>query len=157
DITVDGTLTKVGNQLSRAAITGDITIAVGSNASVLVNTGPGATGPIGSASSVPVITIDAKGRVTALTSAALGSAAALNTGNSVVGISGGLERVIRYQGQISGASKVYVAADMGKAFSRTNSGAAMTDTLPSITAAMDGWTITLANDDTTLAATNTIS
>jgi hypothetical protein len=37
----------------------------------LIATGPGATGPIGSATVVPVITIDAKGRVTALTSATI--------------------------------------------------------------------------------------
>ncbi len=33
--------------------------------------GPGATGPLGSSSTVPVVTIDAKGRVTALTSATI--------------------------------------------------------------------------------------
>lgn len=61
--------------LQRAALTGDITASAGSNATVLVNTGPGATGPIGSSSVVPVITIDAKGRVTALTSANITPAA----------------------------------------------------------------------------------
>ena len=39
----------------------------------LKTTGPGATGPIGDSSNVPVITIDAEGRVTALASAAVGS------------------------------------------------------------------------------------
>ncbi len=37
----------------------------------LATAGPGATGPIGSSTVVPVVTIDAKGRVTALTSAAI--------------------------------------------------------------------------------------
>ena len=37
----------------------------------LVNTGPGATGPIGSATVAPIITIDAQGRITALSSAAI--------------------------------------------------------------------------------------
>jgi len=37
----------------------------------LAHVGPGATGPVGSAAVVPVITIDAKGRVTALTSSAI--------------------------------------------------------------------------------------
>lgn len=37
----------------------------------LATAGPGATGPIGDSSTVPVVTIDAKGRVTALTSAAI--------------------------------------------------------------------------------------
>lgn len=37
----------------------------------LIATGPGATGPIGSTTTTPVITIDAKGRVTALSSATI--------------------------------------------------------------------------------------
>ena len=53
------------------ALTGDITTVEGALATTLVNTGPGATGPIGSATVAPVITIDAKGRVTALTSATI--------------------------------------------------------------------------------------
>lgn len=40
----------------------------------LINTGPGVTGPIGSSTTTPVITIDAKGRVTALTSATISTA-----------------------------------------------------------------------------------
>ena len=36
----------------------------------LANTGPGATGPVGDAGNIPVITIDSKGRITALTSVA---------------------------------------------------------------------------------------
>ncbi len=36
----------------------------------LANAGPGATGPIGSATVIPIVTIDAKGRTTALSSAA---------------------------------------------------------------------------------------
>ena len=35
----------------------------------LATAGPGATGPVGSTSTIPIVTIDAKGRVTALTSA----------------------------------------------------------------------------------------
>ena len=54
----------------------NISVADGTGASAnptidLVNTGPGATGPIGSATVAPVVTIDAKGRVTALTSATI--------------------------------------------------------------------------------------
>lgn len=40
----------------------------------LKNTGPGATGPLGSATVVPIITIDAQGRVTALTSVSISGA-----------------------------------------------------------------------------------
>ncbi len=46
----------------------------------LVNTGPGATGPIGSATVVPIITIDAKGRVTALSSATITTGTLTGTG-----------------------------------------------------------------------------
>lgn len=45
----------------------------------LKNTGPGVTGPIGGASTAPVITIDAQGRVTALTSAAITGASGYTT------------------------------------------------------------------------------
>lgn len=55
--TVSADITKTGNQLS------------------LPNVGPGVTGPIGSASVAPVVTIDAKGRITALTSATITPAA----------------------------------------------------------------------------------
>lgn len=52
----------------------NISVANGTGAAAnptidLVDAGPGATGPIGSATVAPVVTIDAKGRVTALTSA----------------------------------------------------------------------------------------
>lgn len=71
----DGTLTispTTGAVVaSRPAITGDVSIPVASNTSTLANTGPGATGPIGSTSVTPVVTIDAKGRVTALSSATI--------------------------------------------------------------------------------------
>ena len=54
----------------------NISVADGTGAAAnptidLVDTGPGATGPIGSATVAPVVTIDAKGRVTALTSATI--------------------------------------------------------------------------------------
>jgi hypothetical protein len=54
-----------GNQ----TLGGDVTGTIGSTA--LAPVGPGATGPIGSTTVTPVITIDAKGRVTALTSATI--------------------------------------------------------------------------------------
>ena len=50
-------------------LAGDVTGTL--STSVLKNTGPGATGPIGDGTHVPVVTIDAKGRVTALTSQAI--------------------------------------------------------------------------------------
>jgi hypothetical protein len=71
----DSTLTVGGTTsvptLERPAITGDVSIPTGSNAAVLADTGPGATGPVGSTDTTPVVTIDAKGRVTALSSAVI--------------------------------------------------------------------------------------
>lgn len=53
-------------------LTGDATgSGTGSFATTLKNTGPGATGPLGSATATPAVTIDAQGRVTALTSQAI--------------------------------------------------------------------------------------
>jgi hypothetical protein len=99
----DGTITITGTGaspiVSRAGITGDITIAAGSNASVLKNTGPGATGPIGAANTTPIVTIDAQGRVTALTSATItpaaigapsgsGTSSGTNTGDQTITLTG---------------------------------------------------------------------
>lgn len=58
------------NVATDTAVTGDVTI---SNAGVttLKNTGPGATGPIGDATHVAAVTIDAQGRITALSSVAI--------------------------------------------------------------------------------------
>lgn len=65
-------------------LTGDITTGGGALATTLKNTGPGALGPLGSATVAPIVTIDAQGRVTAFTSAtitpALGSITGFGTG-----------------------------------------------------------------------------
>ena len=63
--------------VSLLAGTGDVTWSAGSTATTLKNTGPGTTGPIGSTTTVPVVSIDAQGRVTALTSASLSTYAPL--------------------------------------------------------------------------------
>lgn len=52
------------------AMSGDATI-INTGALTLKNTGPGATGPLGGATVAPIITIDAQGRVTALSSATI--------------------------------------------------------------------------------------
>lgn len=49
------------------AMSGDATI-INTGALTLKNTGPGATGPLGGATVAPIVTIDAQGRVTALSS-----------------------------------------------------------------------------------------
>ena len=50
-------------------LTGDVTTS--GTAATLKNTGPGATGPLGSATATPAVTIDAQGRVTALSSTSI--------------------------------------------------------------------------------------
>lgn len=82
DATVIASPTTGAVLLTRGALTGDITAAQGSNVTTLKNTGPGATGPIGSATTVPVVTIDAQGRVTALSSATI--AVPLNISKSFI-------------------------------------------------------------------------
>jgi hypothetical protein len=66
-----------------AQFSGDLTVTAG-GVVTLKNTGPGATGPLGSATVAPIVTIDAQGRVTALSSAtvtpAVGSITGFGTG-----------------------------------------------------------------------------
>jgi hypothetical protein len=62
DVAVDGATIEISSDAVRVK-------AGGIGTTELANAGPGATGPVGSSSVIPVVTIDAKGRVTALTSA----------------------------------------------------------------------------------------
>ena len=64
EITVDSTLTEAGNQISRSAITGDVSVPAGSNVATLA-TANANTGSFGTASQVPTLTLDGKGRTTA--------------------------------------------------------------------------------------------
>lgn len=66
-LAIDGSLGISGGSLQRAALTGDVTAPAGSNVTTLANAGAGA-GTYGTAG-VTSITIDAKGRVTAATTA----------------------------------------------------------------------------------------
>lgn len=79
---------NASNQAADVAMSNDATIAA-SGALTLKNTGPGATGPIGSATVAPVVTIDAQGRVTALSSATITGVSpigsALTRGSILVG------------------------------------------------------------------------
>ena len=97
-----GTVTSVGHVAGETLaapnpITGAGTVG-------LANAGPGATGPIGSGTTVPVITIDAKGRVTALTSAAItGGSGTVTQVNTGAGLTGG---PITVSGTVSGNANV---------------------------------------------------
>lgn len=79
---VKATFTQVATFIN-SLFSGDITVTSGGVAT-LKNTGPGATGPLGSATVAPIVTIDAQGRTTALSSAtitpAIGSVTGLGTG-----------------------------------------------------------------------------
>lgn len=63
----------------------------------LATAGPGATGPVGSSTVTPVVTIDAKGRITALGSAAIASVAGLSSSLSAAATSGGSTVTIAVQ------------------------------------------------------------
>lgn len=71
-VTIDakGRVTALSSTAIALAATGDATGTL-PGALTLKNTGPGATGPSGSATVVPIVTIDAQGRVTALTTATI--------------------------------------------------------------------------------------
>ncbi len=74
--TGDYTAAQVGALAATAAAGGDL---AGNFPSPTLAAIGSATGPIGDATTVPVVTIDTKGRVTALTSAAISAAAISNT------------------------------------------------------------------------------
>ena len=63
------------------ALTGDITTSAGAVATTLATVN-GNVGSFGSATAVPIITVNAKGLVTAVTTSALGTSAIVNTGTS---------------------------------------------------------------------------
>lgn len=74
-VNVDGTSIDIPvDTLRRSALTGDISAAAGSGATTLASIVT-AAGPIGSATVAPIVTIDAKGRVTALSSATIAGVA----------------------------------------------------------------------------------
>lgn len=68
EIGIDGGLEFQGGNIRRAALTGDVTASAGDNATTLANSGVTAA-TYGSASAIPVITVDAKGRITSATTA----------------------------------------------------------------------------------------
>ncbi len=64
-----------------------------------------------------------------------------------------LDYVEKYASLVTGASKTYVLADIGLTYERSNAGAAMTDTLPTLAAGDNGWTLHVHNTGTTPAET----
>lgn len=66
-------------------VSGDLTCS-GTGACTLKATGPGATGPLGSATVAPIVTIDVQGRVTALSSATI----AVPIASAVTGLGAGV-------------------------------------------------------------------
>lgn len=77
------------------------------------------------------------------------------TGSSVIPVSGSLEIAFPVQAQVTGTSKVWATSDMDKYQSRANSGVAMTDTMPTGSATVNGMHIIIANEDTAGAITLT--
>lgn len=101
-------------------MSGDAT-ANGTGTLTLKNTGPGATGPIGSTTVIPVVTIDAQGRVTALTSAtAAGTVSSISagcgtaTGGSPITTSGTISAALTLRSNTA-ATDTIVSTDCGNA------------------------------------------
>ena len=90
-----------------------------------------------------------------LTATDLGTAANYNTGNTVIPYAGNLEIASPMGATVTGASHSYTATDRGFSRKRSNSGSAMTDTLPVVATISDGWWIGINNVDGT--ANDTIS
>ena len=129
--TVNQILSGTGSVLSTLptaavpAFTGDATNSAGSLALTLTTIGS-ATGPIGSSSTVPVVTIDAKGRTTALTSATITPAAI-----GAFGTPGGTVNQI-LSGTGSVLSTLPTAAEPAHTGDVTNSAGSLALTLASI-------------------------
>jgi hypothetical protein len=58
-----------------------------------------------------------------------------------------------WMGLVTGASKTYAATDIGGFYTRSNAGAAMTDTLPALTVADNGYSVGITNLDTAASIT----
>ena len=98
---------------------------------------------------------DVSSASTARTNLGLGSSSTLNTGNSVVSISGALEQASPSNVQ-AGASYTYLTTDRAKTVYRSNSGSAMSDTLPQAGVSFpNGWLTYVDNIDATGSITIT--
>lgn len=166
---VKTTTGAVGNA---GALTGDITKSAGSGATTLKNTGPGATGPIGSTTVVPVVTIDAQGRVTALGNATIAATLSSLTpgGGLVSGVTASCtQTAITTTGTLSearcinaqtGATYAIVDGDRGKLVTGSNA-AAQAYSIAQAGAASafaNGWSTTILNKGVgTLTITPTTS
>lgn len=116
------TFTQVATFIN-SLFSGDFTCTSG-GACTLKNTGPGATGPIGSTTVVPVITIDAQGRVTALTSAtAAGTVSSVATTCGLTGgtitTTGTLSSTVTAR-NVTATTDTITSADCGKAVTESN-------------------------------------
>lgn len=143
-------------------LTGDITGSGSGTVATTLATVNGNVGTFGSASTVNTITVNAKGLTTAVTNNAiaiantavsgLGTASIKNIGNTILDPgTGKLEYAWPVAAAVTGANKTYVGTDRGYVFLRSNSGSAMSDTLPALTntTADIGWMIAIHNEGTT--------
>lgn len=129
------TFTQIATFIN-SLFSGDFTVASG-GAATLKNTGPGATGPSGSATVAPIVTIDAKGRVAALSTAtitpAVGSITGLGTGvaaqlAAAVSTAGGSTQTIASGATAMGTGAIS-SATCATVVTATATGTATTDVL----------------------------
>lgn len=153
EVTVDTTLTKSGNQLSRAAISGDITISSGSNVSAIgankVTLGMLATlaansviaNPTGSAATPTAVS---------MVSAATASAIALRDGNANIRFNNVIEGVAT-SATAASTSTLTVASAKTQQFTGTTT---QTVVLPDATTLAIGHTFVIANRSSGVVTVN---
>lgn len=156
---VKATMTQVATFIN-SLFSGDFTCTSG-GACTLKNTGPGATGPIGTGTTIPVITIDAQGRTTALTSVAVTPTPQGNLTGDVT--SAGLATTLTngpviakvLTGYTSGAGTVSSADSILSALQKINGNDALKAPLasPALTGTPTAPTATVGTNTTQLATT----
>lgn len=87
----------------------------------------------------------------------LGTTSTKNIGNTVLDSGTGSLEIAMPTSLVIATSKTYLTTDRGKAYQRSNSGAVMTDTLPTLGAGDNGWYIIVSNIDTVIGATLTLT
>lgn len=172
-----GAVSGLGPLATATNLSGDITTS-GSGVTTLPSVNSG-VGSFGSATTVPVVTLNAKGQVTAASSTtiaitssavtdfveaaqdAVGSALTdspsvdftyNDAGNSITART--LNPLVS---RVTAASKTYALADNAQWYERINGGSAMTDTLPTLSAGDNGFTVGVHNKGTTVAETITFT
>lgn len=134
-------------------MSGDATLVPATGVITMKNTGPGITGPIGSTTTTPVITIDAQGRVTALTSASIAPTGGAiqpisGTSSTVPGMTAGAavsDTDVLYAAQSSGTTDRKVTGAQVKTYANTSAVRATTTTSEALANSDQNKLVTFSN------------